>query len=303
MVHNRLHAFCLLLTIFLLLSCEKEPLPILKSLTEEDNAEQIELLTPKRVFEMSAFNVELFSNNAQGMDIYNDRYMFQAGIEQNYIHIIDLQESKALGTISFTAPIGGKCHMNNINCGIKLSASDRFPLLYLSQTSWTRACFVLRISNDADSYEVIQTIQYLGKEHYPKNCSFDWFIDYSNNFIYTYGKYNGSVNKREIMKFHLPSLDSESVSFYDEDIIESFVLDNQSVYQGSRLIDGLLYTPVGSGNGTYPGKLLILDIEKKEVIKDIPLNCGEPEAIGKYKSGAIISSGGRNPNYYFIRLK
>lgn len=251
---------------------------------------------------MSTFNVELFSNNAQGMDIFEDRILFQAGIEQNYIHIIDLKDSKSLGTLSFQTPTQEKCHMNNINCGIRLDALDRFPILYLSQTSWSRACFVLRISNDAQSYSIIQTIKYVGKGHYPKNCSFDWFIDYPNNLIYTFGKYNGNADKREIMKFNLPSLEYEEVNLTDDDILDSFVLENQSIYQGSRIIDGLLFTPVGSGFGKNPGRLLIIDLEEKEVLYDILLSVGEPEAIAKYKTGVILSSGGKNPSYYFIRI-
>lgn len=192
--------------------------------------------------------------------------------------------------------------MNNINCGIKLNSSDRFPLLYLSQTNSPMSCFVLRISNDAKTYELVQTIKYVGTNHYLRNSSYDWFIDYSNNFIYSYGHYNGDKNSREIMKFRLPPLDNEEIVFSDDDILDYFVLDDQSIYQGSRIIDGLLYTPVGYGTNSTPGRLIAIDLSAKEVVLDIPINCGEPEAIGKYKSGAIISSGGKDPRYYYIRF-
>ena len=302
MAHNRIIAFGVFISLFCLSSCEKESLPQIDNLTEIIDLVKIEPYSPKRLSNMSSFNVELFSGNAQGMDIFEDRILFQAGTGQNYIHIIDLKESKALGTITFVAPNEEKCHMNNINCGIKLNNSDRFPLLYLSQTNAPRSCFVIRISNDAKSYEIVQTIKYIGKNHYLKSSSYDWFVDYSNNFIYSYGHYNGDKDKREIMKFKLPSLDYQEIAFSDDDILDSFVLENQSVYQGSRLIDGLLYTPVGYGGGSYPGRLIIINLTSKEVVQDIPISCGEPEAIGKYKSGAIISSGGKDPTYYYIRF-
>ena len=302
MAHKIIAVWGVILSLFCLSSCEKDPLPYVDGMVDIIELTSIEPFTPKRLFQMSSFEVEPFSGNAQGMDIFDDRILFQAGTGQNYIHIIDLKESKALGTISFVAPNNEKCHMNNINCGIKLNALDRFPLLYLSQTNSPKSCFVIRISNDAQSYDIVQTIKYIGKNHYLKSSSYDWFVDYSNNFIYSYGHYNGDKDKREIMKFKLPSLDYQEIAFSDDDILDSFVLENQSIYQGSKMIDGLLYTPVGYGGGSYPGRLIIINLNTKEVVQDIPISCGEPEAIARYKSGAIISSGGGYPTYYYIRI-
>lgn len=291
------------ITVFCFISCSKEPIPSINSIIN-DSPEQSEAqkYVPKKLFHLSSFRIEPFSKNAQGMDIYNDSILFQTGVDQNSIHIINLNNSKVLGTLFFKTPSYAYCHMNNINCGEKYDSNDYFPLLYLSQTFESRACFVLRIANDANSYSNIQTITYKGDKHYMKNCDFDWFIDVPNNIIYTYGQYNGDVNKREIMKFPLPSLDEEVISYTDDDILDSFVLENQSIYQGSKIINGLLYAPVGYGNAQYPGRLIIIDLHKKEVVKDIPISIGEPEAIAKYKTGAILSSGGRDPNYYFIAI-
>lgn len=291
-----------IISLICLSSCEKDPLPHVDDMVDNYDSARIELYTPKRLFRMSSFKVDSFSGYAQGMDIYDDRILFQAGTGENLIHIIDLQESKLLGSISFVVPNEGECHMNNLNCGMKLSSSDRFPLIYLSQTNKPRSCFVLKINNDAMSYKLVQTITYNGLEHYLNNSSYDWFIDYSNNYLYSYGHYNGDKNRREIMKFKLPSIDSDVVTLSDNDILDYYVLDNQSIYQGSRIIDDLLYTPVGNGSSNYPGRLLIINPISREVVQDIPISCGEPEAIAKYKTGAIISSGGQDPTYYFIRL-
>lgn len=294
--------FFIIFFFLFLSSCEKEQYPHIIDMVDKYDWAEIEPYTLKRLAQMSSFNIDPFTGNAQGMDIYDGHYLFQAGTGQNTIHIIDLKESKAIGTISFVAPNEEKCHMNNINCGMKMNSSDRFPLLYLSQTNSPRSCFVMRISNDAKSYELVQTIKYIGSKHYLKNSSYDWFIDYPNNYIYSYGHYNGNKICREIMKFNLPSLDYAEVVFSDDAILDYFVLNDQSIYQGSNIIDGLLYTPVGYGTSGYPGRLIIINLSSKQVIQDIPISCGEPEAIAKYNNGAVISTGGKDPKYYYIRL-
>ena len=284
-------------------ACGKEPLPSVDTL-ENDSVRTsiIPQYMTFRWFQLSNLGVKPFSGSAQGMDIYNDRFLFQAGAGQNIIHIIDLKTAQVPGSIDFIPPSGETCHMNNINCGNLFSNSDIYPLLYLSQTNNPHSCFVLRIANDSQSYEVIQTIKYSGKDHYKNNSSYDWFIDLDNHFIYTYGQFNGDINSREIIKFKLPPLDAEEVSFSDDDILDSFVLENQSIYQGSKIIDGLLYCPVGYGNSEHPGRLIIIDLGKKEVVRDLLINCGEPEAIAKLQNDAIISSGGISPVYYLIKL-
>ena len=192
--------------------------------------------------------------------------------------------------------------MNNINCGEKFNRTDIYPLLYVSQTSDSHSCFVIRLSNDISSYDLIQTIKYNGSKHHT-DSNYDWFIDLRNQFVYTYGKHDGILEDREIVKFRLPSIETSEVVFTDHDVIDSFILKDMSIYQGSRIINGLLYAPVGYGNYSYPGYLKIIDLDKKSVIKDISITCGEPESIGQYKDGAIICGGGDNPGYFFIQFK
>lgn len=296
-------SFILLLSLYCYYySFSKEPSPFIDSLSVNDSIARAKRPNSQKLSKLSDLGIVPFSRNAQGMDIYNDSILFQAGIDQNYIHIIDINNFLALGTIQFKAPLGEPCHMNNINCGAKIEDSDLYPLLYLSQTNGSHSCFVIRINNDASSYEIIQTIKYTGKDHYYNGSAFDWFVDLDNNFIYTYGHYNGDQNKREIMKFHLPQIDLNEFLLSDEDIIDSFVLDNQSIYQGSKIINGLLYTPVGYGDSQHPSRLFIIDLKKKDVVLVIHLSCREPEAIGRYQSGAVISTGGADPYYFYLSL-
>lgn len=253
------------------------------------------------LFKLSSFGVSPFSSIAQGMDIYQDEVMFQAGLEGNTIHILDLNSHRCLGTIKFETPNGEPSHMNNINCGKKYASTDRWPLLYLSQTTYSHACFVIRLSNDAPSYEVVQSIKYVGNKHHI-NSLYDWFIDTKRGFIYTYGYYNGIREEREIVKFPLPSYKDGDIVFTDDDVLDSFVLEDMSIYQGSKIINGLLYAPTGYGTNDYPGYLKIIDLEKQELKMSIPINCGEPESIGMYKNGAIICSAGKDSYYYYIQL-
>lgn len=303
MIRSRQHILFFVFLTMVSTACGKEPLPLADTL--ENNARQKSLIpqyTTFSWFQLSMLGVEPYTSNAQGMDIYNDRFLFQAGTGQNTIHIIDLKTAQVPGSIEFIPPLGESCHMNNINCGALLNDSDKYPLLYLSQTDSPHACFVLRIANDASSYELIQTIRYTGKNHYLNNSSYDWFIDLDEQYIYTYGHYDGDINTREVMKFKLPPFDTTEVSFSDEDILDSFILENQSIYQGSKIIDGILYCPVGYGNSQHPGRLIIIDLSKKEVIKDLFIACGEPEAIAKLQDNAVISSGGTSPLYFIIKL-
>ena len=304
MFNKRFPTLLLLFIIFGSVSCGKEPLPSIDTLVKEViETPEAPKYVPQRLFTMSSFGVQPFSVNSQGMDIFNDELIFQAGVDNTDINIISLKEPGVLGYVSFVTPSGEPCHMNNIKCGNKLNSWDTFPLLYLSQTSDSRACFVLHIFNDAKSYKIIQTIIYKGENHYRNNQAFDWFIDLDNSFIYTYGNVSRGSNKREIVKFNLPSLSIKDIVLTDQDVIDCFILEDQSVYQGSKIIDGLLYAPVGYGNSQHPGRLIIVDLNLKVVVEDIPISCGEPESIGKYKSGAIICGGGRDPYYYFIRLQ
>ena len=308
MTYKLFRNIVLALPLLTTVACDKENLEVQVFLDPPQEVIVVELAeeveyTPERLFRMSEFGVKGFSSASQGMDIYNDTVMFQAGYSGSamYIHILDLESRKALGTIQFTSPDGLSSHMNNINCGAKFRESDVYPLLYLSQTGNSRYCYVLRIADDASSYELIQTICYNGSKYHTGKSYYDWCIDLDNQLIYTYGYYKGSNVNREMVKFPLPSLNKAEVVFSDSNAIENLVIENISIYQGSKIIDGVLYAPVGNGSGSNPGRLLTIDLQKKSVVRDGTLNCGEPESLGRYKDGVIICGGGGNPYYYFVK--
>lgn len=298
------------LSLLTAIACDKEHLEIEKDIDipqdppqvtiTQDLAEVVEY-APEKLYKLSSFGARGFSS--QGMDIYNDSIMFQAGCSGNsmYIHILDLEKHTTLATIQFSSPDGKESHMNNINCGPKYRESDIFPLLYLSQTGNSRYCYVLRINNDASAYDLIQTIRYEGSKYHTGGSPYDWCIDTSDSYIYTYGYYKGNIVNREMVKFPMPKPDKKEIIFNDTDAIESLIIENISIYQGSKIINGLLYAPIGYGNNEYPGRLLTIDLEKKAIVRNGALNCGEPESLGIYKDGVIICGGGSNPYYYFVK--
>ena len=161
-------------------SCDKTLLELEHSVNQaqeeivQELVEKVEY-TPERLFKMSSFGVKGFYSASQGMDIYKDAIMFQAGYSGSsmYIHILDLDNHILLGTIQFHSPDGKTSHLNNINCGAKFDETDFFPLLYLSQTTNSRFCYVLRIANDASSYELVQTIKYEGSKYHTNGSSYD----------------------------------------------------------------------------------------------------------------------------------
>ena len=257
--------------------------------------------TTSYLFNFSYFKVRPFSSSAQGMDLYDDKFLFQAGLLGSTIYIFDIDSFRMVGSIVFDVPNGESSHMNNINCGPRYDNSDKWPLLYLSQTVDSHKCYVLRLSDDATSYTLLQTIQYKGTHHYVDSL-YDWFVDTQNDFIYAYGYLNGNKEERDIVKFPLPSLDCSEIIFTDDDILDNFTLKNMSIFQGSKIVDNLLYVPVGYGDSTFPGYIKVISLDEKRLVINIPISCGEPESVGQYKDGLIICGGGMSPDYYFFQL-
>lgn len=294
MKHSRLLVF---LIAFSFLSCENLGGEMVESVICEVNPR----FSVEHLFSLSDFGIDTYGSSSQGMDIYNDKFMFQAGLPGGIIHVLDLENISCIGSVAFNAPNNEPSHLNNINCGEKFNNTDLFPLLYVSQTSDSHFCYVIRILDDVSSYEVIQVVSYKGNKHHV-GSNFDWFIDLKRHYICTYGKRNGMLEEREIVLFPIPSIYEKEIVFSDDDVVDSFVLQKMSIYQGSRIIDGQLYAPVGYGNDEYPGELKIISLDDKVIMEAIMLNCGEPESIGQYMDGAIICGGGRDPEYYFIQL-
>lgn len=242
---------------------------------------------------------------SQGFDIWGD-YLFQAGFisgaaTANNIAVVDLKNRTIAGQVEFTDT---SYHMNNINCGVKYADADTYPLLYVSQTYGAHKCSVIRLANNLASYTIIQEIAYSDSAHFANSNAYDWFIDLTNGYIYAFGNVAGSVTRLEIVKFALPATSIADVVFTDDDVLDSFFLDIPAYYQGTRMIGGKLFAPCGMGSAQYPSHLLVVDLDKKEIISDVNFGTSVSEIGGcaPYNDLLVINNVSTNPIYRTIKF-
>ena len=256
----------------------------------------------KTLFTLSNFGSATYPVDSQGMDVYDNKYLFQGNQsgEDRSVYILDLVQKTILGNFLFTE--SGSWHMNNINCAIKEIDTDKFPLIYLSECYGTHRCAVVKISDSADSYIVKQLITFNTSSHYGGGSyAFDWFLDIENNLIYCYGN-TASSGSVEIVKFNLPSLSDATVTLTDNDVLDSFIVNGIGIYQGSKLINGKLVCPEGFGNAEYPAYISVIDLTKKQVVTRVPWGYGEPEAAAVYENGILIVNNSTNPIYRLLTI-
>ena len=238
---------------------------------------------------------------SQGMDIYQDRYLFQgnnpnAAAEENYnnIYIVDLKTMSILGGFEYIK----NSHLNTINCGNKYDESDTYPLLYISECYFNHKCDVIRISNDLSSYQSVQSIAYVGQQYMQGFTAYDWTIDIDNLFIYAFGTYNGFT---QILKFALPQLSNSDVNFDDSDVLDVIEFSGAYIYQGAKVINNQMYIPFGYGNTQYPAFIKVVDLDRKIVVSHIPLGeFGETEAAALYKKDLVIVNNSTDPIYRLL---
>ena len=249
---------------------------------------------------MNDYGTPSVAINAQGMNVYNNRYIIQGsnkvGVGSHFV-IIDLQE-KTLNTITYeTLQSGQGFHMNNINLAGKYQDTDVLPLAYCSECFNEKSCKVVRFSDTLDSSTIIQTIKYSGTTIQIQNYM-DWILDYENGMIYAF---KDSNNGLDLYGFNLPSLENSDVVLGDADIIKTIRIPNTSgkamVTQGGAIINGRLWTVFGMDTVNYPGFMAISDLSLQQMVSFVNLSgLGECESVCPYKQGVLIccASGGLN---------
>lgn len=249
---------------------------------------------------MNDYGTPSVGTNAQGMAVYNNRYIIQGsnkvGVGSHFI-IIDIQ-AKTLNTITYeTLQSGQGFHMNNINLAGKYQDTDVLPLAYCSECYNEKSCKVIRFSNAFNSFEIIQTIKYSGTTIHVQNYM-DWVLDHENNMIYAF---KDSNNGLDLYGFNLPSLENSDVVLGDADIVKTIRIPNTSgktmLTQGGTIINGRLWTAFGSDTVNYPGFMAISDLSLQQMVSIVSLSgLGECEAVYPYKQGVMLccGSGGLN---------
>ncbi len=212
---------------------------------------------------------------AQGFAIHG-KYAFQFR-NKGQCNVIDLKHKKVINTFKLK---GNKTHCNNANFGLyKYKKDSDLPLLYISECLGQKACYVTDLYLDGTS-TIVQRIFYDDDKEGDYEYM-DWTLDNENGFIYTFGSIPGGT--KVMRKFKLPTLaDSDAkgeVHFKKSDILETIVMDNFLVSQGSRIHKGYAYLP--EGYAPYERKLHVLDLKSKKIVKTIDLNAlaKEPEGL------------------------
>ena len=242
-----------------------------------------------------------YSNNvdSQGMDIYDNRYLFQGNspsdTSQNNICVIDLANKTILGGFSYNS----NSHINNINCGEKYTDSDVYPILYISNCYYDKGCDVIRVANDLSGYTLLQNIQYIGTSYMGGVAAADWSI--SHNFIYHYTT-NNDTGITTILKFNKPALnDGAQIRFTDNDILDVFTFNDSYIYQGCKVMNEKMYFVFGYGNTQYPSYIKVFDTAREEIVTNVPLDSvGEIEAVAYYNGSLLIVNNATNPMYRLL---
>lgn len=267
-----------------------------------------------RMVENQLFSWGVLSNrnivtyvNSQGMDIYDDKYLFQGSTSKlktgNFkkanIITVDIINRKILGQIDLT---NEEFHTNNINIGDKYDDTDKFPMLYVSESYFPHRCIVIRLSNDAQSFEKVQTLSYQGT--YYQNVDYqDWFLGY-DGYIYALGSISHTVvtnGRVKILKFVMPDINDGDVVLSDTDIIDSYDLD-LLVFQGQKVINGRLFLPYGFGTKQYPAGIAVFDFEKRAITNRVTDYYGEPEGIAFFDHRLIVVDNSSEPVYSIYPL-
>ena len=223
--------------------------------------------TVKQVFSFA----KAAGTSTQDMVIYGDTAIsFSDALKQ--VSLISLSQHKLIGTLSAT--VSTDVHCNTVSFGPKYAATDKLPLIYVTQSSNKHATNVYRVVNN--SLELIQTIRFIGAKN-----TLTCFDSASKDSMYVIA-WNGSSDRTpNIYKIATPSTSTSSVDLSKEtDYFSIYYVNSYEVIQGVTIKDGMMYQTRGYKNG---GQLAVIDLKERKPVQLISLlNNGfeyEPEGI------------------------
>ena len=261
------------------------------------------------VDDINIYPYATMSFSHQSAAAYGD-YAFFVSNGRSKICMYNLAKKELVHTIDLPEVNENLYHCNQSTFGFERYApDDPFPLLYISQrNNSSERCFIegyrikTKEGEDSEEYqsftiELVQTI-YLPAMSYDNSLgNANCVIDASNKVMYTYSRNNRSEDDNylicKISKFKIPSAHQAVVTFDDDDILDSFMLDCTAYnMQGGCIEEGILY--IGQGIPSY-GDLYfnVVDLEKKLLVKRFPLykyNVGwEPEGCFFYDGCVMLA--------------
>lgn len=230
------------------------------------------------------------ATNAQGFDIYADKYLFQicAESDDSYIQIYDIELGSKVAEIALSDKT---IHGNVLNCGEK-DASKKYPVLYISRSSSSTSgngCAVIQISDDANTYTLLQEFSVTNAPYIPQ---IDYVVDAVDKKIYTIVKYD-SAAPSIVKMFDLPNVTSGNAVLDWLSPVASFEVPIR-LNQGGTVIGDKIYFPVGLGTTAYPTGIHICDKRTLKILTQIPMEwAGEIEGVALYKNKMVINFAGK----------
>ena len=219
------------------------------------------------------------------------------------IIIYDSETMKLAHAIT-TGQYNTQWHCNQMYFGTDFySATDKFPLLYISMEHKDQRCIVaFRIYSQSGEYYVkrIQTItlEFSYEEdiiYYPNA-----YLNYDKRTIlwagYTEDSYMKSdSNKLKYYEFMIPDYRMDTEVIETKDALNSFELPSETATQGGFISDGYLYQTFSFNSKTDPlktPKMRVVNLEKRTIVKDYQ-NLGAEFGVYEEFEHVAISRNGR----------
>jgi hypothetical protein len=244
----------------------------------------------------------------QGMAIHG-QYVFLL-TNTGLCRIYDMRKGGFAGSLVL-ASAHAKNHANNACFGVEYSKdNNKFPALYVSECEAPYRCYVENITE----YEsrLIQIIQFrIGNK---PQAVHDWIVDRETNHIYAITQlypFNKERNgfATQIVKFGLPSIDTQEVILSDVDIEDSFEVFFPHILQGGVIHNHALYLPSGASADSQVqyGKekaIVIIDLKEKGIKRIIDVQNilnNEPEGAAFWGKFLMVSCAPKGLYQFFLK--
>ena len=252
-------------------------------------------------------------HNYQGGTCF-ENYYFLCSNNFSTILIYNLEPTLKLEGVIYTGQTNVEYHCNTCFFGSDFySASDRFPILYISmENESVRSTIGFRIiSEDGYRMEEVTRLHIVdskdNKIYYPNS-----YYDHESKILY-YGGYTkksymkSEDNTLKYFAFVMPDYRIKSVDLNINNAIETFELPSETATQGGFISDGYLYETFSfheKDNPLKTPKMRVVDLNNHTILKDYQ-NLGETfgvydefENIAIARNGTLIAHGNIGFNLY-----
>ena len=218
------------------------------------------------LYEISKYMNQTSSGSVQGADCYGD-YLFQFQDKNAAVFVYNLKEKKFIGKIILTANSNNHC--NNASFSrIFYHETDEFPLIYVSgsNTGLYNQIQVYRITRINTSFSIEKIQEIILPKATPQNNLYWTYATLDPNSDHMYITSSKSGGGRLVSKIAIPKHTESQIYLTDDDIIDSFDIENFDHHQGSVIKGNHLYIFGGVPAWGDTNHLSIIDLQKKGTI-------------------------------------